>query len=338
MTYESLISLLEILRDYAVIAGPIRSSGERYINLSCPFAKWRHEKGTDNTPSMTINFGPGETSWAHCFACGFNDTVSDMVAGLSALHPDRISHLISAVMEAEYNTLPPLSINAGKRDVDDHKDYTDVYEQTTKPLSPEAIEFLASKGCPQPVAERLKIRWVPTIRAEKANGEFYTIDNAVLFPVMSVIGRKVEIVGAQAREIHRRPTMPKYITAFRFKSGKFFYGDHLLRKIAGRRVFLVEGPLDAIHLLSIGEWALGLFGLSLSTYKVEKLQAAMPSAVYVLLDPDRYGEAARTRVLDVLNNAKLPAGLLISPKDPKQLSREDLAALIGGNAGWTSTS
>lgn len=319
---------METLRSHAVLTGPIRKSGDHYASISCVFAQWRHEKGRDSTPSMTISFGEGEQSHAHCFSCGYDGCLADMVAEVHALYPGRIGHLIVPVVEAEYTSLPPFpSMTKISKTKNDVRIYDSELASVSKPLPPEAMAFLASKGCPADYANKLRLRWVDTAMAEKADGDFYELRRAILFPVFSPINGKVVCVGAQAREINQSPTMPKYVMAFRFHSSKFFYGDHLLGKLAGRAVYLLEGPLDAIHLLSIGSWALGLFGIALQKEKVEKLKQAAPAMVYVLLDPDKAGSDNSGRVLNALSYAGIPAKKLVSPKDPRTLTAEELLCL-----------
>ena len=327
MNYESLVNLMETLRSHAVLTGPIRKSGERYASISCVFAPWRHEKGKDATPSMTISFGEGEASRAHCFSCGYDGCLADMVAEVHALYPGRIGHLIVPVVEAEYMSLPPFPTMASSKSKDSIRIYDSDLASVGKPLPPEAFDFLASKGCPASYAEKMRLRWIDTMMAEKADGDFYELRRAILFPVFATINGKVVCVGAQAREINQSPTMPKYVMAFRFHSSKFFYGDHLLGKISGREVFLLEGPLDAIHLLSVGSWALGLFGIALQKEKVEKLKQAAPAMVYVLLDPDKAGSENSGRVLNALSYAGIPSKKLVTPKDPRTLTSEELLCL-----------
>lgn len=40
-----------------------------YIQISCPFAKWTHTKGTDSHPSFSIRCVDGEPSTYQCFTC-----------------------------------------------------------------------------------------------------------------------------------------------------------------------------------------------------------------------------------------------------------------------------
>lgn len=327
MTYENLANFLEMLRTHAVLTGPIRRSGD-YMSISCVFSRWRHEKGTDSTPSMTISFGGDEASKVRCFACGYHGLFSDMVAEVSSLYQGRVHHLVSAILETEYTAPRPLTMVPKQKGLV-LRNYNADLKAVGKALTPEASAFLASKGCPENFAKRMGVRWVDTMQAEKADGDTYEVRDAILIPVFSAVHGKVMCVGAQARELHPSPTMPKYVTAFRFPSGSYFYGDHLMSKMTGRDVFLTEGPLDAIHVMSVGEWALGLFGIALQKTKLEKLAKVLPNMVYILLDADKAGSEAANRVYNAAAIAGLPVRKLVPPKDPRQLTREDLLFLKG---------
>ena len=48
------------------------------INIPCPLAKWTHEHGTDDSPSLTIRFNDAPTLFK-CFTCGESGTLSTLV-------------------------------------------------------------------------------------------------------------------------------------------------------------------------------------------------------------------------------------------------------------------
>lgn len=323
MEQNALIDLLERLRERGLLQGPIRRSGENFLGFSCLFAPWKHEDGHDRKPSMAASFG-GEKSIVKCHTCQYKRPLVNALVDLNTLNQGRIQDLVTAATEAE-DKLPDLP-SLRRRKAPEVRDYTQELDKLLKnPVPQEAWDFLAAKGVSQEYAKKLKFCWADTLYCERFDQTLYTMKRTVIFPVFSIYGGKQICVGAQARSLDVRPTESKYLPAFRFPSGLFFFGDHLLPRMRGARVSLVEGPLDYGHFLSIGEWALGLVGLYLSPEKLEKLKNAAPRMVYVVLDPDQNKQQTHSIVARSLNMAGIPNKVILPDKDPKQLAREDLS-------------
>jgi len=322
MEYNALIDLMEKIRDLGLLQGPIRRSGEHFIGISCLFAAWKHGDGTDRKPSMAVSFGKGK-SILKCHTCQYKRPLVNALVDLNALSQGRIQNLVSIATEAE-EKIPDLpSLRRGKEP--EVKDYTKELEQLLKnPMPKEALDFLESKGVDQTWAKKLKFCWADSIHCERSDGTVYTMERMIIFPVLSIQGGKTTCVGAQARSLDVKPTESKYVAAFRFPSGLFFFGEHLLSKVGGKRIILVEGPMDHAHLLSVGEWAFGLVGLYLSPEKMEKIKRAAPRMVYIVLDPDQNNKPTTSVISRTLNAAGIPNKVIPVEKDPRRLTREDL--------------
>lgn len=330
MDYNPLLNLLESLRGHALLKGPIIESGEGHFKVSCLFAPWSHIKRQDLKPSMSISFTPDGKSWVKCFACQYGDTLENAIAKLDALTGYRIPKVTSAVIETETEHRPVIGLTAKTKKKITICDYSDELScfPTMATDQPEAKAFLNSKGVPDDFARKMNLRWVSSFEIMKKDNTSYTVRDAVLFPVYSNICGKLVCVGAQARPLHRSPTQSKYITLLEFPSSAYYYGEHLLPKMERQTVFVVEGVLDTLHLLSLGFWSLGLLGLYLSEERAVKLRDARTWKNYLMTDPDPEGQKAVPRIVKNAEKYGLTLTPLIPTRDPKQLTEEDLIPLL----------
>ncbi len=142
-----------------------------WVNARCPFAPWRHEKGTDNNPSFGLKESQG-SSRAYCFSCGFHGEAADVVLELRGYlgqtpkgsKYDLKTAMAMAMVEGGGSLLPSIILD----DASLPKDHT-------KPLMafPEALikkwpdawdvhdarEYLKSRYVPKTVSDRLDLRW-----------------------------------------------------------------------------------------------------------------------------------------------------------------------------------
>ena len=101
-------------------------------------------------------------------------------------------------------------------------------------------------------------------------------------------------------------------------------------------IFIVEGPLDAMHVVQEGYRSLALMGLGLQEKKVLKLQAANARYVILLLDPDQPAANAAEVIKKTLNRYGIQHIVRTPEVDPKYLSKLDLHNLLLENQNGTS--
>lgn len=330
MRQEDLIKVLETLRGVSLLKGPISEGSADHLGISCFFAPWSHPKRRDARPSMTISYADNEQSFVTCFACQYKDYLRNAIAKLNEITGQKIiNKLTMSVIEYETQIRTVLSLAPVKTKALKIRDYNDQLSQFKQIACdhPDGAAFLRAKGCSDAIVRKMGLRWIETLSVAKDYDDAYTINRAVLFPVFSVINGKLTCVGAQVRPIERKLTRSKYSTLFEFPAHAFFYGDHLLDKIANADVFIVEGVMDALHLLDIGVWSLAIFGLYLGEIRAEKLIKAGPRRAFLLLDPDAEGQNAVGRILKNAGRYGLNLIPIIATKDPKQMTPEDLKPL-----------
>jgi len=304
-----------------------RLSGEEHFAISCPFAKWKHKSGSDNRPSATVSFGNSRSVFK-CHSCGLKMNLDAAVSMLNDLTGGirLISSITSDVRKIEQEhrlTVKPL----GAKRTKSLTDFMDILRpMISTPYPKHMLKFLRQKNVPEIIAKKFYCAYIENY-VHPGKKRDISVRNAVLFPALIKIENKVLCVGAQVRPFDAGEDDLKYYSIFPFKSGRFLFGEHLLSRIRGKRIFLVEGPLDAMHLWSIGQKALGLFGLFMSTERAEKIKAAAPRKVFILLDPDQNEQQTPKKIFDNLKKVGVQAEVIKINEDPKQLTKEDLTNL-----------
>lgn len=321
---ETLLRRLEA----AGIFGEAKPCGEGYFSVPCPFARWKHKNGEDRRPSATVSFGEGKSVLrCHAGACGVRMNLDKAVALLNDLHGGTSSALAMEVAQIEKDqkiTIEPRQKKKAKLDTD----YMDLLRPLLKnKFTKQAKKFLARKNVPLLVAQKFYCAYVPHYefpRTIKGEDRPIRAENAVLFPVLVRRDDQVLCVGAQVRPLDAGPDDLKYYTIFPFKSNRFLFGEHLLPLVRRKRLFIVEGGLDAMHVWSVKNKAVGLFGLYMSAERAKKIAAAAPRKVFILLDPDQIDQETPFKIQESLKRERVEAEILGSQVDPKELTEEDL--------------
>lgn len=266
--------ILEIVK---VLSSRYKRSGDWY-NFSCPFAKWRHDGGTDNHPSFGISTG----GYYHCFACGARGSITELGAKLFRYgHPkaDMITKL-SFGIEVKHN--------------------------------PE-VEILEPCIIPESILRRFKrvggYGAINEQSAELFELRFDPATRAVLFPVRDLYGRLVGIrarIGSAKLELRQFTPVP-------LKKCGIWYGMHLIN--IDQPIYLVEGERDAILMFQAGKQAMASLG-NPSRQQIEMLNR-LGGKYYVLFDSDKAGQTHAVSVLNRVPNA-IRLLLPIGAKDPAE--------------------
>lgn len=333
MDRVALYNVLCLLQNAGLLTSQISECGDNYYSISCLFAKDRHEGGTDMSPSMTVEINPDGPSVVRCHMCGYRKSLIAALTDLNVLTYGSIKEIVDRVREED-----KIKRVSGVKRSQQKKikifDYSVEFEKhLANGLPQEALDFLATKGCPENISHDLSFAWLEKGIGTKRDGTEFKVTKCLLIPILSRVDGYIQCVGVQARPIKRKIRRSKYFLFFRFSMGLFLYGEHLLDSVRGKRLFVLEGPLDTAHFISEGEHAVGLMGLFISKQKLAKIVAAQPRVVYVMLDPDQNTKEGQKRwisIVEYIRGASLSAFGVIPPKDPKLLSRQEIQSLVGG--------
>jgi hypothetical protein len=333
MQRDALFNLLCALQSAGFISSQIGESGEDYYSISCLFAKYRHKGGTDRTPSMAVKIDPEGPSFVYCHMCGYRKNLGATMVDLNVLTRGKIRGLTDWVLESDKKTKVFGTKKAQQKKIKTFNYSENLRKYLADRMPEDAYSFLAGKGCPKKIVKYLHFAWVEHEVVTKWDGSQYEVNRHILIPTLSRVGGSLVCVGGQARAIDDVHRGGKYFNLLKFHTKLYLYGEHLLHLARGKRLFVLEGGLDAGHFMSEGEHAVGLMGLYLSQQKLAKIVATQPRVVYVILDPDQESEEGKKRIANIvryIQSSGLIAIPIIPPKDPKQLPREEILALIGG--------
>ena len=312
----------------------ISQSGDWHLSIPCLFGH-RHKHGRDSSPSMTISFGP-QKSWATCWGCGWK---GPFVKAL--LEHNRISGGISKVVflaqNIEDNSEAAESFDVRRRILEDADCTIGWQDMRELPWTDEARALLKKKGVSEEVAKKLSVCVVPADYHDPWMGEVSRTGDprvtrfpAIVFPILNNKDGELKCVGAVARYLVENPK-PKYFALYKFHATAHFFGEQLLSKAAGHPIVLVEGPLDAMHLLGFGIRTMGLLGTNLTEAKADIILAAKPGSIILALDPDEAGQLGADKASLLLKQRGVPVKQLQLEADPKHYSKQDFFKLINND-------
>jgi len=250
------------------------------------------------------------------------------VAMLNDLHGGTTSALMTEInqLEKEQNlNVKPLK----EKKVKPNSDYMDILRPMLKTPYPKPLrDFLERKNIPILIAQKFYCSYVKEYhfpRRIKGEDRPITARNALLLPVLlPTTDKKVTCVGAQVRPLSAGKNDLKYYSIFPFKSNRFFFGEHLLHRARRKKIFIVEGGLDTMHIWSEKHIAYGLMGLYMSQERILKLKGVRPRKIYVMLDPDQNMKTTAFKIQDNLAREGVEAEILSIDVDPKLLTKNDL--------------
>lgn len=304
--------------------GSVGTSGDSHVSCRC-LMMHKHPKGYDSHPSTTVSFGDID-SWVECFSCGYKNKLEKTLYQL--VEDNRISADIAVgFTRAKKNNL-----------VLEPRIRTTVIQDCTIPMKElrkneygkNMLEFLRSRSVPVEVAKLMGLAYVPEGHSDEWMGEDregnpkVTPREGIAIPVMAKVDGKFICVGAQMRMFDVKF---RYYALYKFSAQLRLFGEQLLPKVAGKDVFLVEGPFDVLAILAKGFMAFGLYGTKVSKEKALLIKEAGVRMVHVLLDPDDAGEKGTIRADKVLKEFGIPYILHESSKDPKKHTSRELREL-----------
>jgi hypothetical protein len=324
MEKSQLIQYLETIPDIR----SIKTTGERHVSIPCLMARWRHQKGYDNKPSMTISHGEGP-SFVTCWSCGYKKPLTDALFELNTLCGGSLAQLAVAAQEKEsapyIRTLAPATSTTL---------YPSNYDDTLVklqqfPWTATAINFLESKGVLLTTAIKAGGACLPAgtvVDIDERDEPLTVYTDTIVFPVMSNVAGSWHCVGAQARPLKTGGI--KYYAILPFSAEKHLFGEAILSRVRGKTLLLVEGNFDVWHLLQEKLPTVGLMGTSLSLAKIRLIYNSAPATILLMLDPDKPGQDASAQAEKLLKNQNLPVIPLKLDRDPKFYTKSQILSLV----------
>lgn len=325
---RSSTSIVDVISSYI----PLTQKGKNYFGV-CPF----HE---DHSPSMSVS---EEKQIYKCFSCGATGNVFTFVenylnlsfaesveliankVGISLSSP--IQKKKETKFKEEYELMDfalklyqnNLNTEEGKKAVA-YLNKRGLLEDTIKDFS---IGLSLDKNMLYTILSKKeysdKILEDVGLINKRENDVYDVFQNRIMFPIHNLDG---QVVGFTARCYLKEET-PKYLNTketYIFKKGNILFNYHRAKDAIRllKEVVVVEGNMDAIRLYSVGiKNVIALMGTSLTKEQIEAIKK-LRCKVVLMLDNDNAGETATLAVGNLLEENKIPFGVvrLSGEKDP----------------------
>jgi hypothetical protein len=289
-----------------------------WVTVSCPFAKWRHQKGTDNNPSFGLSITPGGHSWSHCFACNYHNDLSTMVYELRHLHGDETKQLFNLkaalqLIASEEEDAIEEAFDFSKQILSDQDDGDNPFPQWWVDSFPSALEsgqalsYLHSRSVPVPVVQALDLRW---------DG----LQKRVCFPVRDY---KKQVRGLHGRAIFKgiEPTYRMYV--FQQKNNPIVWlGEHWIDP--EKPIVVTESCFDLASVYRVYRNVICPLTASLSEAKIKRLQKLDGFHYVTMFDGDKAGQQAEKKFKAVLKPPIYKRVLLPEETDPGEMSTTEI--------------
>lgn len=248
-----------------------------WVNLPCPLAKWRHEKGHDNSPSFGISYGK-DTSIAHCYTCKFKHTVSTLLETYQQHSGVNLQSMIDTVRNDEYiGGLLPSWEEIGEEEL--HERYSvdkaipqyawEVYEPAT------GHWYLAEREIDDTTVEAMSLM----VDESDSEGE-----ERILFPMFDMEGNCYGMSGRAVNDTARIKARDYHGLDKRL----FLLGLQLI-KPEHQFIVLVEGLFDVARLVQYSIPVLGVLGSTLTDAQADWL-IEIGKPVILMYDADKAGD------------------------------------------------
>ena len=263
---------------------------------------------TDKNPSMSLN---PKTNKVHCFSCGATYDLIDLI-GMDYNLTDNKEKFKKAyelynIQVDEYqgnsNSSSRKEAAAKKEelpaDQEQKPNYLNYYMSCVNNLS--KCSYLKDRGIPEEVAKKYLVGYDPDFKAFKA----------LIIPTSksSYVARNID---KKADDKNR----------YRNTGSSLLFNSLALEK-SKRPIFITEGEIDALSIISLGFEALGLGSTTNITRLIEEVKKQRPEAVLILaLDNDEPGKKAQEKLKTELEGLKIdyyePFDLYGSCKDANE--------------------
>lgn len=293
---------------------PLKKAGRNY-QACCPFH-------TEKSPSFTVS---SQKQFYYCFGCGASGNVLGFLMAY-----DRVEFIDAVEILAKQLGLDiPEDDNTKNKkkysqDLYEPLNKTKIYYEQALKKSPEAINYLKSRGLSGEIVKKYHIGFAPDRKK-------------ITFPIHDRRGR---VIGFGWRVLDN--SLPKYINSPDsplFHKSQVLYGLYEARE-ANRdlaRVLVVEGYMDVVSLAQAGiTFAVATLGTATTQQHVTQLFSQTDKIIFCF-DGDTAGKKAAWRALEstlsvLQDNTEARFLFLPEGEDPdslvKKIGKEEFLALL----------
>jgi hypothetical protein len=285
-----------------------------WVRCSCPLAPWLHTSGKDDRPSFGVKIPPqeGKAPYFYCFSCASSGPLPRLLHDLMNFTGDRM--LDASDYLSKFILFDEESIGRGKRRfkvvdkfASDRLESRSVLQNIPVPAEILLKYPILAQKCSL-TAHSDALLWLTksrniSLRAiEKFQLRLYVddiIDDVgVIFPIIDRDGDSILDMYVRMIDQKRFFRLSKEITKslVDYRAPNLWFGNHLY--VEGQPVILVEGPIDALRLYTLGiENVLA----SLGEPSAEQMASVYSSVVHLAYDNDTSGHLFMRKLRDKLD-------------------------------------
>jgi hypothetical protein len=240
-----------------------------WVRCSCPLAPWLHSGGRDRNPSFGIIVPKeiGKTPSFNCFACSSSGKLPRLLHSLTILSGDRLLVASNYLSRFEVFDEQNIEERSERRRFKVTDRFASLCLEDRKVIRNEPVPAGILSGLPL-LAEKCNLTahsdallWLvqernltlPAIADFKLRLYVDSLaDVGIVFPVISRDGSSVLDMYVRMTERKRFFRLSKELTdsLVDYRAPNLWFGNHLYSE--GRPLMLVEGPIDALRLYSLG--------------------------------------------------------------------------------------
>jgi len=292
----------------------VRDCGDNFM-ASCPFES-QHSDGKDSNPSFGIH---KESGLWYCFACGEKGSLVSLVSCILGKSTRVATEVIEGYfsrgvdvekLEKKIRSFEEMLNGSNKEENVDSECL--LPQGYTKDLPVDVLNFFNCRGISKEVLEKFEVGFC-------REGKY---KNMIIFPIFlggSLNGFIARVIGEDI--VEKKYQFPKNLK-------KALYNLFPIRGL----IYLVEGPLDALKLYTLGlKNACALLGSSISYFQIRLLIKHKVKEVIIMLDGDETGRKASNIVAKMIKPFFLRVSILNLPDgmDPCDISgRVELKKLL----------
>lgn len=253
------------------------------IMITCPF----HKNGRENSPSCgvllrekVVRDKKYEAGTAHCYTCGYTASLPQFVADVLGLK-DSVAGFKWLVGRYTYSTndREPLQLNLyrGQEQKASYMDEEEVERYSRELMqSADALSYLHKRKLDYEVIEAYKLGYDPA-------------DRTVLFPVRDMKGQIAFYKGRSLAGKHFYNAKEIDKTSHVFGLYELCNGFTKRQATAHSTIWITESEIDALSLISQGEYAVAIMGSHISEEQCRELEKSPFRKFILALDNDEAG-------------------------------------------------
>lgn len=319
--------IYDVLDKVGISCEKLYDSNRKYIQISCPFAKWSHKKRVDRNPSFTIYLG--SLPYYKCYTCHEVGPLWSLFWKLGSLLDEKKlieigNDILSITKDDPASRVKNMvdkfgEIAVKEKEKDSSALHRWIKEMPSIKIEKKAIDYLEKRSVNSTlILDKIELLWDRK-------------ENRIVFPVFNLDGKFIGAVGRCIDESEEK----------RYRN---YWGSDLSaslgfveKKIDVKKLVLVEGPFDLfrtycnlVKLNLENEFFVVCSFTSKCSRRQFEIIERLGMSVYVLYDDDPSGNKGGEEVIYAIEG-KVPLVIRVKPvfgKDAGNLDEKELQKII----------